>query len=141
LVPEDCGILEIFVDELGAMKQVELQLWLTKEPSLDIYFPGRVVARGWVLGIDASGKGWIAYDKGTVVPSGKQVFEVVVPKAKADEIRDFLNESEKERSYHSHRIRASSTSELVDKMRAIIEIILRDDRSLSSPQTKSLTSL
>jgi len=131
LPPEDHRILDGFVEELRAMKpRLELIPGTgTKEPAINIYFPKLDCTP---LSLTTKGRCYMMYLKSTNVAN--------LSDAKIKEIRDFLGESKRKKPRPWHYIAASNTGELVDKMRAIIKIILRDDATLSSPETNSPTS-
>jgi hypothetical protein len=114
---EDYTQLKNFIDELIGMrdKGVELQTGRgRKVPTLGIGF-GKLSDMEYPIAIEATGKAWIAYKNVNVSPP-KQI----INKEKAEEIRRFL----KGTSEAWHYIRAGNTTDLIDKLKKVINTIL-----------------
>ena len=104
-----------FVDVLRAVEGIEFQTGRgSKIPTLGICF--KKLGPMYPIAIEATGKAYIAHYNVNIQPP-----EPLLPEDKIKEIRNFLGETEK----MWHYIEASDTKELVNRLKKIIEIIVK----------------
>lgn len=115
LPKNDYNEMSKFVDDLRAVENIEFQTGKgSKIPTLGIYFKklGPVAP----VAIEATGKAYISYYNVNIQPP-----EPLLPEDKTKEIKKFLGEPEKMWRY----VKASNTKELVNKLKKIIETIVK----------------
>lgn len=111
---EDFQKFKKFLHELQIMKGIDIQVGRGKDPTITIGF-GEKSNNERPLGIYANGKAWISYKNVNVEPH-----KPILSEEKAESIRTILGGESKE----WHEIKASNTTELLNKLRKVIKIIV-----------------